>query len=123
LLGIIEGQPEVEQLLIPPLMNLGLTSLLINLLSFEMSKLTKERIPERYGRTETHLKDHQVLVNGISILAKKNKCYALLCSMYNEPLCMFSGTPSLKLFSELLKPFLLQIAILKRFALAKNFFN
>lgn len=79
LLGIIEGQPEIGQLLIPPLMNLGLTGLLINLLSVEMSKLTKERIPERYGRITT--KGHQVLVNGNLILVKTNTCHALLCSM------------------------------------------
>ncbi|CAE6115387.1 unnamed protein product [Arabidopsis arenosa] len=61
LLGIIEGQPEVEQLLIPPLMTLGLTSLLINLLSFEMSKLTKERIPERYPVLEIILRAIEAL--------------------------------------------------------------
>lgn len=68
-----------------------------------------------------HLKDHQVLVNGVSYSYKKqtsDMLYYVVCT-----LCMFSGTPSLKLFSELLKPFLLQIAILKRFARAKNFFN
>lgn len=50
-------------------MNLGLTSLLINLLSFEMSKLTSERVPERYGEIETHLNGNHVLVNIIPILA------------------------------------------------------
>ncbi|XP_010535642.1 PREDICTED: uncharacterized protein LOC104810888 isoform X2 [Tarenaya hassleriana] len=47
LLAILEGQPSVQHLLIPPLMNLGLANLLINLFSFEMDKMT-ERIPERY---------------------------------------------------------------------------
>ncbi|XP_010454558.1 PREDICTED: uncharacterized protein LOC104736293 [Camelina sativa] len=61
LLGIIEGQPEIGQLLIPPLMTLGLTSLLINLLSFEMSKLTKERIPERYPILEIILRAIEAL--------------------------------------------------------------
>ncbi|CAH2072135.1 unnamed protein product [Thlaspi arvense] len=61
LLGIIEGQPEVEQLLIPPLMTMGLTSLLINLLSFEMSKLTRERIPERYPVLEIILRAIEAL--------------------------------------------------------------
>ncbi|EFH50353.1 predicted protein [Arabidopsis lyrata subsp. lyrata] len=61
LLGIIEGQPEIGQLLIPPLMNLGLTGLLINLLSVEMSKLTKERIPERYPVLEIILRAIEAL--------------------------------------------------------------
>ncbi|ESQ42243.1 hypothetical protein EUTSA_v10013199mg [Eutrema salsugineum] len=61
LLGIIEGQPEVGQLLIPPLMALGLASLLINLLSFEMSKMTRERIPERYPVLEIILRAIEAL--------------------------------------------------------------
>ncbi|CAN6840756.1 unnamed protein product [Brassica oleracea] len=52
LLAILEDQSEVGKLLIPPLMTLGLTSLLINLLSFEMSKLIKERVTERYSVLE-----------------------------------------------------------------------
>ncbi|XP_010495384.1 PREDICTED: uncharacterized protein LOC104772472, partial [Camelina sativa] len=58
---IIESQPEIEKLLIPLLMTLGLTSLLINLLSFEMSKLTKERIPERYPILEIILRAIEAL--------------------------------------------------------------
>jgi hypothetical protein len=51
LLAVIESQPKVVHVLLPPLMKLGLPSLLINLLTFEMSKLTSERIPERYSFT------------------------------------------------------------------------
>ena len=47
LLAILESQQEVVSILVPTLMNLGLSSLLINLLTFEMSKLASERIPER----------------------------------------------------------------------------
>lgn len=47
LLAILESQQEVVSILIPTLMNLGLPSLLTNLLTFEMSKLASERIPER----------------------------------------------------------------------------
>ncbi|RVW54392.1 hypothetical protein CK203_068349 [Vitis vinifera] len=47
LLAILESQQEVVSILLPTLMNLGLSSLLINLLTFEMSKLASERIPER----------------------------------------------------------------------------
>ncbi|CAH8296779.1 unnamed protein product [Eruca vesicaria subsp. sativa] len=61
LLGILEGESEVGKLLIPPLMTLGLTSLLINLLSFEMSKLVKERIPERYSVLEMILRAIEAL--------------------------------------------------------------
>ncbi|KAF8098889.1 hypothetical protein N665_0256s0020 [Sinapis alba] len=61
LLAILEDQSEVGQLLIPPLMTLGLTSLLINLFSFEMSKLTKERIPERYPVLEMILRAIEAL--------------------------------------------------------------
>jgi len=34
--------------LLPPMMKLGLANILISLLTFEISKLTSERIPERY---------------------------------------------------------------------------
>lgn len=47
LLAILESQEEIVSILLPTLMNLGLPSLLINLLTFEMSKLASERIPER----------------------------------------------------------------------------
>jgi hypothetical protein len=50
-LAIIESQPDVLHVLLPPLMKLGLPSLLVNLLTFEMSKLMNERIPDRYGFT------------------------------------------------------------------------
>lgn len=61
LLAILEDQSEVGKLLIPPLMNLGLTSLLINLLSFEMSNLIKERVPERYSVLEMILRAVEAL--------------------------------------------------------------
>ncbi|KAL0681564.1 hypothetical protein Bca4012_048411 [Brassica carinata] len=61
LLAILEDQSEVGKLLIPPLMTLGLTSLLINLFSFEMSKLIKERVPERYSVLEMILRAVEAL--------------------------------------------------------------
>ncbi|BAB10603.1 unnamed protein product [Arabidopsis thaliana] len=84
LLGIIEGQPEVEQLLIPPLMNLGLTSLLINLLSFEMSKLTKERIPERYPVLEIILRAIEALSASDSYskeICSSKELFQLVCDL------------------------------------------
>lgn len=49
LLAIIGSQQETAAALLPPLVKLGLPSLLINLLAFEMSKLTQEGISERYS--------------------------------------------------------------------------
>ncbi|XP_040375400.1 uncharacterized protein LOC112167999 isoform X4 [Rosa chinensis] len=48
LLAIIESSQDVMHILLPPLMKLGLASLLINLLDIETSKLMSERAPERY---------------------------------------------------------------------------
>ncbi|CAN8301023.1 unnamed protein product [Cochlearia groenlandica] len=84
LLGIIEGQPEVGQLLIPPLMNLGLTSLLINLLSFEMNKLTRERIPERYPVLEIILRAIEALSASDSHskeICSSKELYQLVCDL------------------------------------------
>ena len=47
ILAILESQQEASCTLVPSLMKLGLPSLLINLLGFEMSRLTEERVPER----------------------------------------------------------------------------
>ncbi|GMP88701.1 hypothetical protein CsSME_00040589 [Camellia sinensis var. sinensis] len=47
LLAILESEQEVVATLLPSLMQLGLPSLLINLLTFETSKLSGERVPER----------------------------------------------------------------------------
>ncbi|EOA20370.1 hypothetical protein CARUB_v10000684mg [Capsella rubella] len=84
LLGIIEGQPEIGQLLIPPLMTLGLTSLLINLLSFEMSKLTKERIPERYPILEIILRAIEALSasdNHSKEICSSKELFQLVCDL------------------------------------------
>ncbi|XP_061345407.1 uncharacterized protein LOC133291199 isoform X2 [Gastrolobium bilobum] len=48
ILAILESQQKVLDALLPPMMELGLASILISLLTFEMSKLKNERIPERY---------------------------------------------------------------------------
>lgn len=47
LLAIVGGRQEV-QFLLPPLMKLGLSEILINLLATEVARLTGERMPERY---------------------------------------------------------------------------
>ncbi|KAK4409027.1 protein saal1 [Sesamum angolense] len=48
LLAVLESQQEVAALLLPSFLKLDLSSLLIKLLAFEMSKLQGDRIPERY---------------------------------------------------------------------------
>ncbi|XP_028756837.1 uncharacterized protein LOC114716065 isoform X1 [Neltuma alba] len=49
ILAILESGQEVVDTLLPPMVKLGLTSLLISLLDFEVSKLMSERMPERYS--------------------------------------------------------------------------
>ena len=49
LLVVLQRQKEVEHTLLTPLMKLGLPTVLINLLAFEMRKLTNERKAERYN--------------------------------------------------------------------------
>lgn len=61
LLAVLECQTEVRSLLLPGLMKLGLPKILINLLAFEMSKLTGERIPERYPVTDLVLRTAEAL--------------------------------------------------------------
>ena len=48
LLAISESLQEEVNMLIPPLMKMGLPSLLTSLLASEISLLMKERVPERY---------------------------------------------------------------------------
>ena len=48
-MAILESQQEVATILVPPLLKLGLSSLLIKLLAFEMTKLKEDRTPERYN--------------------------------------------------------------------------
>ncbi|KAK9939941.1 hypothetical protein M0R45_016621 [Rubus argutus] len=61
LLAIIESSQDVVHILLPPLMKLGLASLLINLLDFEMSKLMSEKSPERYSILDVILRAIEAL--------------------------------------------------------------
>ncbi|KAK3033542.1 hypothetical protein RJ639_034003 [Escallonia herrerae] len=61
LLAIVESRQEAAAVLLPPLMNLGLPALLINLLAFEMSKLKDERVPERYSILDLILRTLEAL--------------------------------------------------------------
>ncbi|KAF7823301.1 Protein saal1 [Senna tora] len=61
ILAILESQQEVVDVLLPPMMKLGLASLLISLLASEMNKVTSERIPERYSILELILRAIEAL--------------------------------------------------------------
>ncbi|WOG95933.1 hypothetical protein DCAR_0415262 [Daucus carota subsp. sativus] len=61
LLSVLECQTEVQSLLLPGLMNLGLPRILMNLLAFEMSKLMGERVPERYPVIDLLLRTAEAL--------------------------------------------------------------
>ncbi|KAL2485618.1 ARM repeat superfamily protein [Abeliophyllum distichum] len=61
LLAALESQKEVADILLPPLMKLGLSGLLINLFASEMSILTGERTSERYAVLELILRTIEAL--------------------------------------------------------------
>ncbi|XP_062170911.1 uncharacterized protein LOC133876670 [Alnus glutinosa] len=88
LLAIIESQPKVVHVLLPPLMKLGLPNLLINLLTFEMSKLMSERTPERYPILDVVLRAIEALsaIDGYSQEICSNKeLFRLACDMVKLP--------------------------------------
>ncbi|KAL5081852.1 hypothetical protein RYX36_010273 [Vicia faba] len=64
ILAILESQQKVVEDLLPPMMKLGLTSILINLLTFEISKLTSDRMPERYSILDLILR----AIEGLSVI-------------------------------------------------------
>ncbi|PPD85401.1 hypothetical protein GOBAR_DD17668 [Gossypium barbadense] len=70
---VSESQKEVEHILLSPLMKLGLASVLVNLLTFEMSKLTNDRIPERYPVLD-------VILRALEALCVIDVCSQEICS-------------------------------------------
>lgn len=87
-LAIIESQPDVLHVLLPPLMKLGLPSLLVNLLTFEMSKLMNERIPDRYSILDVVFR----AIEGLSALdghsqeiCSNKELFKLACDMVKLP--------------------------------------
>ncbi|XP_047308420.1 uncharacterized protein LOC124911925 [Impatiens glandulifera] len=48
LLAILESEGKIVPILLPNMIKLGLPSLLLSLLTFEMDRLTRERAPDRY---------------------------------------------------------------------------
>ncbi|XP_057457120.1 uncharacterized protein LOC130748051 [Lotus japonicus] len=88
ILAILEGQAKVVDALLPPLMKLGLASILINLLTFEISKLTSERIPERYSVLDLILR----AIEAISIIddhsqeiCSSEELFRLICDLVKFP--------------------------------------
>ncbi|CAA2955623.1 saal1 isoform X1 [Olea europaea subsp. europaea] len=75
LLATLESQKEVADVLLPPLMKLGLSGILINLFASEMSILTGERTPERYAVLDLILRTIEALsvVDGYSQQLCQNK--------------------------------------------------
>ncbi|ONI01011.1 hypothetical protein PRUPE_6G116300 [Prunus persica] len=88
LLATIESSEEVVLILLPPLMKLGLASLLINLLDFEMSQLLSERVPERYPVLDVILRSIEALsvIDGHSQEICSNKdLFRLVCDLVKLP--------------------------------------
>ncbi|XP_007015994.2 PREDICTED: protein saal1 [Theobroma cacao] len=88
LLAMLESQKEVEHILLLPLMKLGLATVLVNLLAFEMSKLTNERIPERYSVLDVILRALEALcvIDGYSQEICSNKeFFQLVCDLIKFP--------------------------------------
>ncbi|XP_034221782.1 protein saal1 isoform X4 [Prunus dulcis] len=88
LLATIESSEEVVLILLPPLMKLGLASLLINLLDFEMSQLLSERVPERYPVLDVILRSIEALsvIDGHSQEICSNKdLFRLVCELVKLP--------------------------------------
>ncbi|XP_021279278.1 uncharacterized protein LOC110412944 isoform X2 [Herrania umbratica] len=88
LLAMLESQKEVEHILLLPLMKLDLATVLVNLLAFEMSKLTNERIPERYSVLDVILRALEALcvIDGYSQEICSNKeFFQLVCDLIKFP--------------------------------------
>ncbi|OVA17895.1 hypothetical protein BVC80_1835g291 [Macleaya cordata] len=61
LLAMVDNQHEVTELVLPPLMKLGLANILINLLACEVDRLYGDRIPDRYPALDVILEVIEVL--------------------------------------------------------------
>ncbi|KAB2606602.1 hypothetical protein D8674_006319 [Pyrus ussuriensis x Pyrus communis] len=88
LLATIENSDEVVHILLPPLMKLGVASLLISLLDFEMSKLMSEREPERYPILDVILRSIEALsvIDGHSQhICSNKKLFQLACDLVKLP--------------------------------------
>ncbi|XP_057729011.1 uncharacterized protein LOC130944625 isoform X2 [Arachis stenosperma] len=88
ILAILESQQKVVDALLPPIMKLGLTSILINLLAFEMSKLMNERIPERYTILDLILRALEalsVIDDHSQEICSSKELFQLICDLIKFP--------------------------------------
>ncbi|KAJ4841780.1 hypothetical protein Tsubulata_010519 [Turnera subulata] len=88
LLAILEIPPEVSCVFLSSLMKLGLSSALINLFSFEMRRLTSERVPERYPVLDSILRAVETLstLDGVCEQICSNKeLFQLVCELVKLP--------------------------------------
>ncbi|CAN1171635.1 hypothetical protein LINPERHAP2_LOCUS29695 [Linum perenne] len=88
LLTVLQSREEVSSALTPPLMKLGLSSLLINLLGTEMSMVTDERGPERLSVLDVILRAIEALssldVHSQEICSDKT-LFQLVCDVVKIP--------------------------------------
>ncbi|KAK7272197.1 hypothetical protein RJT34_28649 [Clitoria ternatea] len=88
ILAILESQQKVVDILIPPMMKLGLANILINLLTFEISKLLDERIPERYSILELILRAIEalsVMDDHSQEVCSSKELFQLICNLVKFP--------------------------------------
>lgn len=89
ILAILESQQKALDELLPPMLKLGLASILINLLTFEISKLkSDERMPERYSVLDLILR----AIEGLSVIdehsqeiCSNKELFHLVCDMVKFP--------------------------------------
>ncbi|CAL1404099.1 unnamed protein product [Linum trigynum] len=88
LIAVLECREEVSSALIPPFMKLGLSSLLIHLLSTEMSVATGDKVPERLPILDVILRAIEALssLDGHSQEISSNKTlFLLVCDVLKMP--------------------------------------
>ncbi|KHN21471.1 Protein saal1 [Glycine soja] len=88
ILAILESQQKVVDALLPPMMKLGLANILISLLTFEISKLMTERIPERYSILDLILRAIEalsVMDDHSQEICSSSELFQLLCDLVKFP--------------------------------------
>ncbi|KAK8469657.1 hypothetical protein PHAVU_005G128700 [Phaseolus vulgaris] len=88
ILVVLESQQKVMEALLLPMMKLGLANILISLLTFEISKLTSERIPERYSILDLILRAIEalsVLDDHSQEICSSTGLFQLICDLVKFP--------------------------------------
>ncbi|KAK7402095.1 hypothetical protein VNO78_14086 [Psophocarpus tetragonolobus] len=88
ILAILESQQKVVSALLPPMMKHGLANILINLLSFEISKLMTERMPERYSILDLILRAVEalsVMDDHSQDICSSTELFRLICDLVKFP--------------------------------------